>query len=393
VADRKLRMGLIGGGEGAFIGAVHRMAAELDGEIELVCGAFSSDPERSRRSGEHLYRLPAARCYPDYRTMFDSEATLDPSRRMDFVTVATPNHVHFDAVVLAIEAGFDVVCDKPLTHRLEDALTLADRVEQSDRLFCLTHNYTGYPMVREARSLVASGRLGRIRRVSCEYLQGWLASSEEASGNKQAEWRTDPGRAGAAGCFGDIGTHAQNLLEFVTGERIEAIAADLSTWVDGRALDDDGNVLLRLSGGGRGVLSASQIAVGEENALTLRIYGEQGGLEWHQMSPNTLRVKWPDRSVTLRRTGGPETSTEAVSATRLPAGHPEGYLEAFALLYRNFARALRARNDGRTPDLDFPGIAEGVRGMHFIDAVVKSANDGGRWLDLPGKRKTRTEER
>ncbi len=393
MADRKLRMGLIGGGEGAFIGAVHRMAAELDGEIELVCGAFSSDPERSRRSGEHLYRLPAARCYPDYRTMFDSEATLDPSRRMDFVTVATPNHVHFDAVVLAIEAGFDVVCDKPLTHRLEDALTLADRVEQSDRLFCLTHNYTGYPMVREARSLVASGRLGRIRRVSCEYLQGWLASSEEASGNKQAEWRTDPGRAGAAGCFGDIGTHAQNLLEFVTGERIEAIAADLSTWVDGRALDDDGNVLLRLSGGGRGVLSASQIAVGEENALTLRIYGEQGGLEWHQMSPNTLRVKWPDRSVTLRRTGGPETSTEAVSATRLPAGHPEGYLEAFALLYRNFARALRARNDGRTPDLDFPGIAEGVRGMHFIDAVVKSANDGGRWLDLPGKRKTRTEER
>ncbi|MGE0623006.1 MAG: Gfo/Idh/MocA family protein [Pseudomonadales bacterium] len=383
VAERKLRMGLIGGGEGAFIGAVHRMAAELDGEITLVCGAFSSDPARSRRSGERLYRLPAARCYPDYRSMFEAEAQLDASERMDFVTVATPNHVHFDAARLAIESGFDVVCDKPLTHRLADALALSDRLAKSDRLFCLTHNYTGYPMVREARSLVASGRLGRIRRVSCEYLQGWLAGAEERSGNRQAEWRTDPQRAGAAGCFGDIGSHAQNLLEFVTGERIEAVAADIRTWVPGRALDDDGDVLLRLSGGARGVLSASQIAVGEENALTLRIYGEQGGLEWRQMSPNTLHLKWPDRSLTLQRTGGPGASVAAGEATRLPAGHPEGYLEAFAVLYRNFARALRARNDGARVDLDFPGVAEGVRGMAFIDTVVKSSREGGRWLDLP----------
>lgn len=376
-------MGLIGGGEGAFIGAVHRMAAELDGEIELVCGAFSSDPERSRRSGERLYRLPGARCYPDYRTMFAAEAALAASERMDFVTIATPNHVHFDAARLAIDSGFDVVCDKPLTHRFPDAVELADRVAKSDRLFCLTHNYTGYPMVREARSLVASGELGRLRRVSCEYLQGWLARAEEAAGNRQAEWRTDPDRAGAAGCFGDIGSHAQNLLEYVTGERIASVAADLRTWVPGRALDDDGDVLLRLTGGARGVLSASQIAVGEENALTLRVYGEKGGLAWHQMSPNTLHLKWPDRSLTLRRAGGPGTSAAAAAATRLPAGHPEGYLEAFAVLYRSFARALRARNAGHRPDLDFPGMAEGVRGMAFIDAVVRSAEDGGRWLDLP----------
>lgn len=383
MAERKLRMGMIGGGEGAFIGAVHRMAAELDGEIELVCGAFSSDPQRSRGSGERLYRLPAARCYPDYRTMFVQEARLEAGVRMDFAVIATPNHVHFDAARGALDAGFDVVCDKPVTHRLADALALADQLAGSDRLFCLTHNYTGYPMVREARALVTSGELGPIRRVSCEYLQGWLAGPEEAAGNKQAEWRTDPDRAGAAGCFGDIGTHAQNLLEFVTGERIEALLADVTAWVPGRALDDDGNVLLRLSGGGRGVLSASQIAVGEENALTLRIYGEKGGLEWRQMEPNTLALKWPDRNVTLQRTGGAGVSAAGVEATRLPAGHPEGYLEAFAVLYRNFARALRARNAGKQPTLDFPGIADGVRGMRFIDAVVRSANAGGQWLDLP----------
>lgn len=383
VVERKLRMGLIGGGEGAFIGAVHRMAAELDGEIELVCGAFASDPERSRRSGEQLYRLPASRCYPDYRTMLESEAHLDGSARMDFVTIATPNHLHFDAAARAIEAGFDVVCDKPLTHRLEDALTLAELLGRSDRLFCLTHNYTGYPMVREARALVAAGELGRIRRVSCEYLQGWLSGAEESAGNKQAEWRTDPSRAGAAGCFGDIGTHAQNLLEFVTGERIEAVAADLTAWVPGRALDDDGNVLLRLSGGGRGVLCASQIAVGEENTLTLRIYGERGGLEWRQMSPNTLLLKWPDRSMTQLRTGGPQVSPAANRATRLPGGHPEGYLEAFAVLYRNFARALRARAAGAAADADFPGVADGVRGLQFVDAVVRSSSNGGGWVELP----------
>jgi predicted dehydrogenase len=342
-------MGMIGGGEGAFIGPVHRMAAELDGDIELVCGAFSSDAERSVRSGQNLYGLAAGRCYADYATMIRSEAALDEHERMDFVAVTTPNHVHFDAAVHALEGGFPVICDKPLTHRLDDALALEKVVEDAGVLFCLTHNYTGYPMVREARSLIAAGALGAIRRVNCEYLQGWLAGPEERGENKQAQWRTDPARAGAAGCFGDIGSHGQNLIEFVTGDRISTVCADLSQWVEGRPLDDDGNVLLRLASGAKGVLSASQIAVGEENNLTLRIYGESGGLEWSQMEPNTLILRWPDRSVELRRSGGPGTSAASADATRLPAGHPEGYLEAFAVLYRNFARAIRAGKTGEAP--------------------------------------------
>lgn len=375
-------MGMIGGGEGAFIGAVHRMAAELDGEIELVCGAFSADPARSRRSGQVLYRLPAERCYPDYATLFAEEAALPADERMDFVTIATPNHVHFDPARAALEAGFHVVCDKPVTHRLEDALALQTLLDASDRLFCLTHNYTGYPMIREARALVAAGALGAVRRADCEYLQGWLATSEEATGNKQAEWRTDPERAGAAGCFGDIGSHAQNLLEFVTGQTVTSLCADLSSWVPERALDDDGNVLVRLSGGARGVISASQVAVGEENGLKLRIYGERGGLSWSQTEPNSLTLTWPDRSVEVRRTGGPNTSAAAAAVTRLPSGHPEGYLEAFAVLYRDFARALLAWEAGEAQRPDLPGIAEGVRGMRFIDAVVRSSAAGATWLTL-----------
>ncbi len=375
-------MGMVGGGEGAFIGAVHRMAAELDGEIELVCGAFSSDPERSRRSGETLYKLAPERCYADYRALFAGEAARPLEERMDFVTIVTPNHLHFEVARAALEAGFHVVCDKPLTHQLEDAHVLAEVAIASERLFCLTHNYTGYPMIREARALVASGALGAIRRVNCEYLQGWLAGAEERSGNKQAEWRTDPERAGAAGCFGDIGSHGQNLLEYVTGETITEVAAELTSWVDGRALDDDGNVLLRLSGGGRGVLSASQIAVGEENNLTLRVYGERGGLAWSQQAPNTLELRWPDRSVEHRRTGGAGASGASVAATRLPAGHPEGYLEAFAVLYRNFAAALRARETGDRGDGDYPGIEDGVRGMRFIDAVLRSSAAGGGWVSV-----------
>ncbi len=376
-AGRKVRMGMIGGGEGAFIGPVHRMAAELDGEIELVCGAFSSDPERSRRSGQSLYRLPAERCYPDYGAMFEAEAALPAAERMDFVTIATPNHVHFDAARAAIEAGFHVVCDKPVTHTLADAEALQALLAGSDRLFCLTHNYTGYPMIREAQALIGAGALGSIRRADCEYLQGWLATSEEAGGNKQAEWRTDPARSGAAGCFGDIGSHAQNLLEFVTGQNISRLCADLSSWVDGRQLDDDGNVMIRMSGGARGVISASQVAVGEENGLRLRVYGERGGLAWSQMEPNSLTLSWPDRSVEIRRTGGPATSNAAAAVTRLPAGHPEGYLEAFAVLYRDFARAVRS---GDVPAV--PGIEEGVRGMRFIEAVVQSSAAGAVWLDI-----------
>ncbi|TNF79213.1 MAG: Gfo/Idh/MocA family oxidoreductase [Gammaproteobacteria bacterium] len=373
---------MIGGGEGAFIGTVHRMAAELDGEIELVCGAFSSDPERSKRSGQSIYRLPAERCYPDYQTMFRGEAELSPEERMDFVTIATPNHVHFDAARAAIEAGFHVVCDKPVTHTLADAEALQLLLAGSDRLFCLTHNYTGYPMIREARTLIAAGTLGAVRRADCEYLQGWLATAEEETGNKQAEWRTDPARSGAAGCFGDIGSHAQNLLEFVTGQTISSLCADLNAWVDGRALDDDGNVLIRLSGGARGVISASQVAVGEENGLRLRVYGEKGGLAWSQMEPNSLTLTWPDRSVETRRTGGPSASDAAARVTRLPAGHPEGYLEAFAVLYRDFARAVLSREAGEQSEPDVPGIAEGVRGMRFIEGVVASSAAGATWLEI-----------
>lgn len=375
-------MGMIGGGEGAFIGAVHRMAAELDGEIRLVCGAFASDPERSRRSGQSLYGLPPERCYPDFQTLCREEARRPAGERMNFVSIVTPNHVHVPAALAALDAGFHVVCDKPLSHRLDDAQELAKRVAASGRLFCLTHNYAGYPMVREARALIADGAVGSVRRVNGEYLQGWLAGSLEGSGNKQAGWRTDPERAGAAGCFGDIGSHVQHLVEFVTGLEVESVCADLSRWVPGRALDDDGNVLLRFRGGARGVLVASQVAVGEENRIGMKVYGELGGLEWSQTAADTLTLKWPDRAVTQHRTGGPTVSAAAAQATRLPAGHPEGYLEAFAVLYRNFARDVRAVAAGQPAERDYPGIDDGLRGLRFIEAVVASSAEGGVWRDV-----------
>ncbi|TDJ39949.1 MAG: Gfo/Idh/MocA family oxidoreductase [Gammaproteobacteria bacterium] len=375
-------MGMVGGGEGAFIGPVHRMAAELDGEIELVCGAFASDPERSMRSGRDIYRLARERCYPDYEEMFAVEAARPPQEQMQFVVIATPNHIHYPVAKAALEAGFHVVCDKPVTHRLEEAEHLAELVSRSGLLFVLTHNYTGYPMVKEARNLVRSGAFGSIRRVVCEYLQGWLA--EDVS-NKQADWRTDPERAGVAGCFGDIGSHGENLLEYVTDLKIVELCADLSSFVPGRQLDDDGNVLLRFGSGAKGILFASQVAVGEENGLRLRVYGERGGLEWSQTEPNSLIVRWPDRPYEVRRTGGSGLSAAALNATRLPAGHPEGYLEAFAVLYRNFASALRATLSGTDPNpemLDFPTIDDGVRGMRFISAVVTSSARGGQWMSL-----------
>ena len=382
----KLRMGLVGGGEGAFIGAVHRMAAELDGRIALACGAFSSDPAKSRRAGVDLYGIEPARSYGGTEEMFASEAARPASERMDFVVVATPNHTHFSIAKAALEAGFHVMSDKPVTFDLAQAKELAELVAERNLVFGLTHNYTGYPMVKEARHLVRSGAFGDVRRVVAEYIQGWLSEREETTGNKQAEWRTDPSRSGAAGCMGDIGTHGENLVEYVTGLRIESLCADLTTFVPGRRLEDDGNVLLRFEGGARGVLMASQIAVGEENGLKLRVYGERGGLEWNQMEPNSLIVRWPDRPLEVRRTGGPGVGESAGGATRLPAGHPEGFLEAFALLYRNFADTVEARRAGRNPteeNLDFPTIADGVRGMAFIEAVVASAEAGAQWLRFP----------
>jgi predicted dehydrogenase len=381
---RKMRMGMVGGGRGAFIGAVHRMAAALDGRIELVCGAFSSDPQRSRDSGADFH-LPADRCYGTFEEMMKAEAALPPGERMDFVSIVTPNHLHFPAARCALASGFHVISDKPATFNLAEAKELGALVAKTGLLYALTHNYTGYPLVKEARDLVRSGRLGKIRKVVVEYPQGWLSTRLEESGQKQAAWRTDPARSGAAGCIGDIGTHAESLAEYITGLRLKEIAADLTTFVDGRRLDDDGNILLRFEGGAKGVLHASQISAGEENNLNIRVYGELGGLEWRQQEPNTLIVKWNDRPTEIHRTGLGYLGASAAAHTRIPAGHPEGYLEAFANIYRNFAAHLAALLDSRAPDstaLDYPGIEDGIRGMAFIEAAVESSKHNARWTPL-----------
>lgn len=379
---RKIRMGMVGGGIGAFIGSVHRMAAALDGEIELVCGAFSSDSERSRASGEQL-SLDPKRVYPDYETMIKSEKKRRPGDRMDFVSIVTPNHVHFGPAKMALQNGFHVVCDKPLSFNMKEARELQKLVEKTGLLFALTHNYTGYPMVKQARWMVKNGDLGAVRKVVVEYPQGWLSTRLEAGDQKQAAWRTDPSKSGIAGAMGDIGTHAENLAEYVTGLKISELCADISTIVAGRLLDDDGNVLLRFSNGARGVLHASQISAGEENNLSIRIYGEKGGLEWRQMEPNSLIARWLDKPVQIFRTGGPHICREAQAHTRIPAGHPEGYLEAFANIYRNVARCLSARLDGQEPEpifTDFPTVTDGVRGMHFIEKVIESGRSKQKWV-------------
>lgn len=377
-------MGMIGGGQGAFIGGVHRMAAALDGQIELVSGAFSSDPEKSRRSGADLY-LDPARCYGSYKEMIETERTLPESSRMDMVSIVTPNHLHFDPCMMALDHGFHVVCDKPLCMTVEESLQIRDKVNSSGLIFALTHTYTGYPMVKHAREMVRRGDFGKIRRVVVEYPQGWLSTALETTDQKQASWRTDPARSGAAGAMGDIGTHAENLAEYVSGLRIQQVCADLHTHVPGRRLDDDGSVLLRFDNGARGVLIASQISAGEENNLRLKVYGEYGGLEWAQMDPNTLIVRWLDKPMEVYRTGVGNLSHEAIMHTRVPAGHPEGYLEAFANIYRNVALAIQHRMTGEKLDAvyDFPGVDDGVRGMKFIGAVVKSGKDEHtKWVNL-----------
>ncbi len=384
--SRKIRYGMVGGGRGAFIGAVHRIAANMDGQVELVCGAFSSDPERSMASGADFF-LPPGRCYGSFQEMIKSEAALPAGQRMDFVSIVTPNHLHFPPAKLALESGFHVLSDKPATLSLAQAKMLSEIVKKSGLLYGLTHNYTGYPLVKEARALVASGKLGKIRKVVVEYPQGWLATRIEASGQKQAAWRTDPKRSGAAGCIGDIGTHAENLAEYITGLKIEELAADLTAFVKGRKLDDDGNVLLRYKGGAKGVLHASQISVGEENNLNIRVYGELGGIEGHQREPNTLLLKWLDQPMQVYRTANGYLSAAAKAAGRTPPAHPEGYLEAFANIYKNFAGAIRARIDHKKlakddPANDYPKIEDGVRGMAFIEAVVKSSKKNAAWTKL-----------
>lgn len=381
--NRKLRMGMIGGGKNAFIGAIHRIAANMDGLIELKAGAFSSDPELSKASGEMLFLHPD-RTYPDYKTMLEAEANKPADEKLDFIAIVTPNHVHFEPAMLALEKGFHVAIDKPITFTLDEAKQLKAKVEATGLSLLLTHTYTGYPMVKQARQMVKNGVFGKIRKVYVEYPQGWLSTFSEKD-SKGAAWRTDPSRSGKAGCMGDIGTHAANLAEYISGLKIDKLCADLNIVVPGRALDDDGGVLLKFDNGASGVLIASQVAAGEENDLTIRVYGEKGGIEWSQMEPNTLLVKWLDKPTEIYRAGnnyGALQSSYAIHNTRTPGGHPEGYLEAFGNLYRNFALTLQAKLNGETPApeaLDFPSVDDGVRGMAFIENVVKSGQSNEKW--------------
>ncbi|GAB3692125.1 Gfo/Idh/MocA family oxidoreductase [Spirosoma flavus] len=372
-------MGMVGGGLDAFIGAVHRRAAAFDNEIELVCGVFSGTPEKSKATGRALY-LPEDRTYSSYEEMIEQEKKLPEGERMDFVSIVTPNHMHFPPAKMALENGFHVICDKPMTLNLAEAKELAQIVEKSGLVFGLTHNYTGYPMVKEARDMVRNGKLGKLRKVVVEYPQGWLSKKEEDNNYKQAIWRTDPSKSGAAGCMGDIGTHAENLAEYVTGLKISELCADLTTFVPGRMLDDDGNVLLHFEGGAKGVLHASQIANGEENALKIYVYGELGGLEWHQMEPNTLKYKTQEGQRIIRPNVG-DLSASAKAHWRMPSGHPEGFFEAFANLYRNFAFAVKAHMEGKPADplYDFPSVEDGVRGLAFIDTVIASNDSSEKW--------------
>ena len=377
IANRKLRAGIVGGGQGAFIGAVHRIAVELDGQARVVAGAMSSDPQRAEASARDWY---LERSYASYEEMARAEASRDDG--IDFVIIATPNHLHFPVARAFLEQGIHVVSDKPMTFDLEEARALVQLVEQSKLVYALTHTYTGYPTVRHARAMARQGELGEIRKVLVEYVQEWLMNPEETRGNKQAEWRTDPARSGAAGSVGDIGTHAANLLEFITGLKIASLSADLTAFVPGRRLDDDANMLLRLENGGKGVLTCSQIAAGEENELGIRIYGTKGGLEWHQMEPNTLIFKRPGQPRQVLRTGLPYMSEEAQAAVRVPAGHPEGYLEAFANLYKLAIADIRRVDSGEPAQGGYPTVYDGLRGMLFITRAVESSRQNAAWVEL-----------
>lgn len=381
--NRKLRMGMVGGGTDAFIGAIHRLAAFMDNQIELVCGCFSVDPEISKSSGKSYY-LPVERVYETYQEMFEKEAKLPEGERMDFVSIVTPNFVHFAPAMMALENGFNVVLDKPITFTLDEALILKEKIEETGLTFALTHTYSGYPAVKHAKQMVADGKFGKIRKIYVEYPQGWLSSKLEDSGNPQASWRTDPKRSGKAGCMGDIGTHAHHLAEYITGLKVTEICADLNVFVPNRLLDDDGAAFMRFDNGAQGVLMATQIAAGEENAIRIRVYGDKGGLDWEQMEPNTLTLKWTNQPMQVLRVGTSLDSNIAAHNTRTPGGHPEGYLEAFANIYRNFALTVMAKIDGIEPTpemLDFPGVEDGIRGMQFIDTVVSAGyNNEVKWV-------------
>lgn len=378
---RPLKLGMVGGGSGAFIGGVHRTAARLDGEFTVTAGALSSTPERSLASGREL-GLADSRNYGSWQEMLAGESALPAAERIDAVAIVTPNHLHFPVASAFVQAGFNVICDKPMVLSSGEAAELERLVAEHDVVFAVTYNYSGYPMVREARELIRSGRLGRLRRVIIEYTQGWLATALEQQDNKQADWRTDPARSGIAGAIGDIGTHAENLLSTVTGLQISELSADLSTFVPGRRLDDDASLLLRFEGGARGVLTASQVCVGEENRLTLRVYGELGGLEWQQENPDTLLLSEAGQPVKLLKRGNDYLSEAARAVSRIPSGHPEAFLEAFANIYRAVALTIRARRQGvepAGPEYEFPDVSAGARGVRFIERTVVSAGSGQKW--------------
>jgi predicted dehydrogenase len=376
---RKLRFGMVGGGQGAFIGAVHRMAANLDGQIELVAGAFSSDAKNSQTTGEQLFLNPR-RVYASYAEMAEREAALPAEERIDFVSIVTPNDLHAPVSTVFLKKGFHVVCDKPLTLNLKEAKALRETVRKSGKVFALTHNYTGYPMVKEARELVRSGKLGKILKVVTEYPQGWLLDRLEITDHKQAVWRGDPKRTGATCCMGDIGTHAENLGRYITGLKIESLCAEFTTFLPGRQLEDDANLLIRYHGGARGILHASQISCGEENNLNIRVYGTKGSLVWHQEHPNELKFQSKSEPAKILRRGNGYVSGPAKKFTRLPFGHPEAFIEAFANIYLEVAAAIRANIAGkRGGDYDFPTIDDGVYGMTFIETAVKSAKSDAKW--------------
>src|SRR5258706_1430852 len=381
---RKLRMGMVGGGLTSFIGPVHRMAAGIDGQIELVCGAFSIDPVESIETGKSLY-LDPKRVYKTYPEMFEKEKNLPPDQRIDFVSVVTPNHVHYAPAKMALESGFHVVVEKPIAFSVAEAKSLQKLVEKTGLILALTHTYTGYPMVKEARNFVKSGKLGKVRKVFVEYPQGWLSKALEKTGNMQASWRTDPKQSGMGGAIGDIGTHAANLAEYVTDSSITQVCTMLNAVVPGRLLDDDTSMLVKFDNDATGVLLATQVAAGEENNLSIRVYGEKGGIEWRQEEPNSLVVKWLDKPKEIMRAGWSYLSDDAKGFIRVPAGHPEGYLEAFANIYRAFTKAMRDYKPGKkiNPEkYDFPGVDHGVHGMTFVETVVKAAQSNKKWIQI-----------
>lgn len=378
---------MIGGGRGAFIGAIHRMALNMDGLIELSCGAFSSNPDVSKASGRDLF-LPDDRAYDSYKEMILAESQLPAAQRIDFISIVTPNHQHFAPAMLALENGFHILIEKPITYNLDEALQLQKKLKEKNLICCLAHTYSGYPMVKQARAMFAEKLFGKVRKVVVIYPQGWLSELSEKEGNAQAAWRTDPSKSGQSGCMGDIGTHAAHLAEYISGVKIMEICANLNIIVPGRNLDDDGNVLLKFENGASGILMATQIAAGENNNLSIQVYGEKGGIEWRQENPDQLVVKWKDKAREILFAGSnyrDQLSSFALANCRTPAGHPEGYIEAFANLYKNFALTLAAKIEGHAPTkemLDFPGIEAGIRGMAFIQQVVASSASGSKWLPL-----------